>query len=506
LSAAEPENAGPSLQPPPSSIPGPADRESFFAAQARNRRATWRLTALCILAVLILGVPLSAVISPLLYGAAFLTADAVNLATPVPDLAAMSFAAVDHALNGAPAASNAAFALRAAAVLVPPGALALLLAWLGVRELFLRSGVGGVLLSLGAREPRPDDLEERQLVNVVSEMAIAAGVPPPRVMLLDAAAPNAAAVGSSMADSVVVVSRGLLDVCDRDETQGLIGHLIASVGNGDLRIAMALLSLFQTVGVAVALLSSPFGKQSRATLWRLLRWTFRRRSPGGDLAEAEAITELLGRNLEADSTDMENLDKGRFGAIKSFFMLPYLTAYMAFWLNQQLLGGMLVGPLLAMTWRTRRYLADASAVQLTRNPDGLARALLRLSAVDTAVPGAGWASYLFAVWPRDGGEKDSFAGKAGFLGSLQPAPERRLRRLAAMGATVRPPEKPRWSPTQRSTVLLLILIFSPLVLLMAGMLVAAAGLMLLVSLAIDGLFFFGLFVAPLHALLRALAR
>jgi Zn-dependent protease with chaperone function len=434
-------------------IPGPVDRESFFAAQARNRRTTWRLTAVCCLAVLLLGVPLSAVLSPLIYGMVFLGADFLNLLRPTPDLLGHVMAEIDEADRATqkiPGVSDpspeqvARGAVVAAAVLVPPGALALLLAFFVVRALFLRSGVGGVFLSLGAREPRSDDLEERQLVNVVTEMAIAAGVRPPRVMLLDTPAPNAAAVGSSIADGVVVVSRGLLETLDRDETQGIIGHLIGSLGNGDLRIATTMLSLFQTVGLAAASLSSPFGRESRATLWRLVRWAFRRRDREG----AEALTEMLGRSLTADTQDIENLDQGRFGKIKGFFLLPYLMAYMAFWLNSQLLGAMMLGPLLALVWRTRRYLADATAVQLTRDPDSLARALQRLGSANAAVPGAGWASYLFAVWPRGVGAQDSFASKVGLLGPLHPAPERRLKRLAALGATVHPSTKPRRTSAQ----------------------------------------------------------
>src|SRR4051812_21756500 len=66
-------------------IPGPVDRESFYAAQLRNRRATWRLTALCALAILVMGIPLSAVLSPLLYGLTFLGLDVANLVHPMPD-------------------------------------------------------------------------------------------------------------------------------------------------------------------------------------------------------------------------------------------------------------------------------------------------------------------------------------------------------------------------------------------------------------------------------------
>ena len=67
-------------------IPGPADRELFFAAQARNRRAAGRLTALAALGVALMGVPMSAVISPLVYAAVIILNDLVSLLVPAADL------------------------------------------------------------------------------------------------------------------------------------------------------------------------------------------------------------------------------------------------------------------------------------------------------------------------------------------------------------------------------------------------------------------------------------
>jgi len=494
-------------------VPGPVDRESFFAAQARNRRTSWRLTALCVLGVLILGIPLSTVLGPLFYGAAVLAVDGANFFTPLPDPVRWAFDEMDK-LNevkdpAAPVAGSsdpsprevARTAAVVLAVAAPPGALVLLLAWLGVRALFLRSGAGGFLLSLGARDPKMDDLEESQLVNVTAEMAIAAGLPPPRVMLLDGPAVNAAAVGSSPQDAVVVVSRGLLDALDRDETQGVIGHLVGSVGNGDLRIAMTMLSFYQTLGLVTAALSSPFSAPARAALRRLLRFAFRRRS-GGDAAEAEAVTQLLTGALDGGDLEVDDFERqGWIGKARNIAALPFLAAYMAFWMNQKILGSFLVAPPLTFAWRARRHLADATAVQLTRNPDGLARALLRLSRPDAAVPGAAWASHLFAAWPGKGALDE----KVGMLASFQPRIEIRLRRLRALGSTVPPPPGGRGKGFEGMKAVAW-LVGAPLILGCAGLMTAIALATVGISLAIDGLFFFGIFVVPLHALLRHLAQ
>ena len=491
-------------------VPGPIDRESFFAAQARNRRTSWRLTALCVLAVLILGIPLSTILGPLFYGLAVLAMDVVNLFTPTPDL-------VHRFFEGSlplPSFGDSAFAGYAVIVLVlaPPGALFLLLVWLGTRGLLLRAGAGGILLSLGAREPKRGDLEETQLVNLVAEMGIAAGVPPPRVLLLDTRAVNAAVVGSSLEDGAVVVSRGLLDALDRDETQGVIGHLIGSMGNGDLRIAMTMLSLYQTLGVIVAALSSPFSPSGRTAFQRLARFALQKRGAGpADAAESEAVTQLLATGLDGEDFEVDDLEKeGWKGSIKGIAALPFLAAYFSFWINQKVLGSFLVSPPLALVWRSRRYLADATAVQLTRNPDGLARALLRLSRPDAEVPKAAWASHLFVAWP---GKKGTLDDKLVMFGKLQPGIDRRLRRLKALGSTVSPPPPPpprrgkgRKAQEFQGMKPLAWVLASPLILCFAGVLIGNALATVGVSLAIDGLFFFGLFVIPLHFLLRYLAQ
>ena len=111
-----------------------------------------------------------------------------------------------------------------------PGAVLSILLWLGMNGLFKHAGVGGALLALKAREPNPGDLKELQLNDVIQEMAIAAGLPAPRVMLIDAPGANAAAIGTSSADARIVVSRRLVDDLSRDEMEGALAHLIGSIG------------------------------------------------------------------------------------------------------------------------------------------------------------------------------------------------------------------------------------------------------------------------------------
>ena len=188
-----------------------------------------------------------------------------------------------------------------------------------------------VLLSSGAKEvpqqPPPD--EYRQLLNVVTEMSLARGLPMPRVYVIDDTAPNAFATGRDPRHASVAVTTGLLQKTDREQLQGVLAHELSHIGNYDIRFALL-------VGVlvgSIALLADWF-----------LRFTFW----GG------------GRRGGGDR------DRGGGGAALILFAIALLLAIVA-----PLIGRMVQ---LAVS-RSRESLADVSAVELTRNPVGLARAL-----------------------------------------------------------------------------------------------------------------------------------
>src|SRR4051812_10743938 len=162
--------------------PPPAERTSFFAEQRRHRRASGRLAAVAILAVGLMGGPVSLVLTPVFYGAALILADLFNLFYPIPLSITGPIGDAAHALADANL-SAAGFALLTL-IVTAPGMAVMVLLWLGVRRV-LGGGVGALLLALGARDPRPGDLEERQVQNLVEEMAIAAGGAPPRGGVVD---------------------------------------------------------------------------------------------------------------------------------------------------------------------------------------------------------------------------------------------------------------------------------------------------------------------------------
>ena len=222
------------------------------------------------------------------------------------------------------------------------GLTAATLAVVGMASLYkwkqFSAGGSAVAESVRGRRinPHTTDLRERRLLNVVEEMAIASGTPVPAVYVLDdEPAINAFAAGLTTNDAVVAVTRGTLEKLTRDELQGVIGHEFSHILNGDMRLNLRLTALL--FGILV------LGLAGRGVLWSLRGARFRSRdskSSGGFLA---AIV-VIGLALVV------------IGYVGYFF-------------------GRIIQ---AAVSRQREFLADASAVQFTRNPVGLSGALKKI--------------------------------------------------------------------------------------------------------------------------------
>jgi heat shock protein HtpX len=217
------------------------------------------------------------------------------------------------------------------------GLLAGGLGWLGIFGLIaiVSSLVGyfsGDRVVLAASKARPaTEAEAPQLLNVVRELTLSAGLPMPGVYLIDDTAINAVATGRDPGHASIAVTTGALGRLDREELQGVVGHELSHVRNYDSRYAMLVGVLVGTI----ALLADVF---LRMTFW------------GG-----------MGRRSSGSSSD-----RGGNGLQAVVFMLAIILAILA------PIFGRLVQ--LAVN-RQREYLADASSVELTRNPYGLERAL-----------------------------------------------------------------------------------------------------------------------------------
>lgn len=481
--------------------------ESFFAAQRRHRRTARLYTALAGVGAFAQGIPPAVILSPLSLAAAVLTLDLVNLVFPVPDLTVQIADTLERATASEREAGfsgesppTVLYELPEAAPVpllligVLPGAIGMVVLWWLIRRFMLRDGLGGLLITAGARPANRHDAEEHQLTNIVAEMALAAGIATPKVLVLPASVPNAAAFGPSPDRATIAVSRGVLDDLDRRATQGIVGHLVGSVANGDLRMRHSLLALFVTFALAADIVGAPFSSSCRARVRQAAR-LFRGRA--GPEAEAATIGKLLAYD---DSDDM----------VAGLLMITWKLAQ--FYLNVFVVGGLLTLP-----FRARRYLADATAVQLTRDPDGLGRALVHLDVHGKHLPGAEFADIYTIVSSHLAVGDKSFEDVAELPASLNPPIRRRVKRLARLGyrgEPARPPLRPtspveQWRPWIRWPVTVLAwATLGPLlaVLLVLLALVLTAGIMISITL---GMGFFAavafIVAAPLHALLRGLA-
>lgn len=204
----------------------------------------------------------------------------------------------------------------------------------------LSKGGSQVAESLGGREipPSTTDYKERRLLNIVEEMAIASGVPMPRVYVLDRESGiNAFAAGFSTKDAAVAVTRGSLDLFNREELQAVLGHEFSHILNGDMRLNIRMIAVLSGIlGIAI------IGQ----IVFRI----------GGDILRSE-------RPRRSNNKD----NNGGIG----FALLAFGAAI---WIIGSL-GVLCARIMQAMISRQRERLADASSVQFTRNPDAMANAL-----------------------------------------------------------------------------------------------------------------------------------
>ena len=255
-----------------------------------------------------------------------------------------------------------------------------------------RHGPERVLWATGAWEIiEPSTPEQKQLVNVVEEMAIASGLPRPRIWVVPDDDPNAFATGRDERSASVAVTQGLLASLSRDELQGVVAHEMAHVRNLDVRLMTLLAGM---VG-AIALMSDGMGRMLRSG------------------------SRVGGRS------------GGRSGGKGGGNPLGLIV--LVLWLVT-LIVAPLVARILAMSVsRKREFLADATAAQFTRNPGALASALEKLSSAAGATRSISrGAAHLCIVDPSPG----LLSSKEGFLADVlasHPPIRQRIIRLQGMG-------------------------------------------------------------------------
>jgi heat shock protein HtpX len=326
--------------------PRPATPRNLFAEQAANKRTTWLLIGVFVLLLAFLGFGFDLFV--LGYDASR-TARRGGLPIPIAATLAAVFGGVSS--------------------------------WFGYRF-----GDRAVLAGSGARPVQTDDPNARVLMNVVTEMSIASGLPMPKVYVVDDSDPNAFATGRDPDHASIAVTSGLLMAMNRDELQGVIAHEMSHVRNYDIR----------TMTVVAALLGA---------VLLLSDWAMRVR---------------LGRRESRDD-DGGGAGSGLLGLL--VFVIWLLALVLA----------PIVGQLLATAVsRRREYLADASGAELTRNPIGLANALRKLqAATEPTRRVARGTAHLCIADPLERAVNEREGAVADLLGTHPPI-EERIARLEAM--------------------------------------------------------------------------
>ena len=251
-----------------------------------------------------------------------------------------------------------------------------------------RTGAKRVLNASGAQELiTPATPELQRLDNVVEEMAIASGVPKPRIWIVPDPDPNAFATGRDPFTAHIAVTEGLLAALDRDELQAVVAHEMSHIRNFDIR----LMTLLAAMVGSIALMSD------------LARNFLRFGGRGGRRSGGR--------------------DKGN----------PVALIVLVIWLITLVLAPLISRLLSMAVSRKREYLADATAAQFTRNPLALASALQKIEGTSPATRAiAHGMGHLCIVDPSE----RRIANQEGVLGNLfasHPPMRLRLARLRAMG-------------------------------------------------------------------------
>ena len=454
----------------------PGERESFLDVIARHRRAAWRVTAASLFTLMAAALVVALLSAPLWYAVLALAADVLNLVTPTRNLLGEFMQYTDQWQDAAvPIGAARWIGLLACAAL--PGAVVMACITVALRRaLTLFATHEGAALE--GKVPHEFTLEEQRLRNVIAEMSIAAGIRQPGVLIVENAG-YGAGISGTVSEPLIVISRALLAELNRAELQGVAAHLVGSIAQGDLALgrgAALTLAFFNLMSRLALVFNDPGNAKALAREFFGLLVPNRARLESVALAVGESFASEPGAQRVTTTTWKDYL---KYVFVGPVVMLGFFGGIVIF---------LVLGPLLSLAWRQRKYMADATAVRLTRDPDTLARALEKLSAAGGGAPLGRWAAHLaVAAGPSSRGLM------AGSFVPMLPSADQRLRALRRLGATLtRATEQ---LPLKKRVIVSVLLG-------VVGLLTAVLlPLLVWVSAALSVLFL-GLPVSIVHALLR----
>ncbi|MCM1294236.1 MAG: M48 family metallopeptidase [Muribaculaceae bacterium] len=256
-----------------------------------------------------------------------------------------------------------------------PTAIACLV-WLGISWMF---GDSMMLNMAGAHEINDSDPKNREIFRAVENVALAAGLPAPRVYIIDDISMNAFATGRSPRDASVALTHGIIKRLDRLELEGVIAHEMAHIGNRDIRLDMLLIT-----GIGVTVFAA----------------------------------DVIGRTIMSGAARSSNDNDNKGAAV---ILVMVWLAFMVF--------NFIITPLLRMAVsRNREYAADATGAHITRNPNALASALRKIS-TDSRVECLDKVKSMSAACIANPGNLREFSSS---LMATHPPVEKRISRLESM--------------------------------------------------------------------------
>ena len=461
----------------------PQERETFFAAIARHRRAVWQVGAASQACILVLGLVVAILLSPLCYAVLAIALDIVNFAIATPDVMGSIMAALDPVLDH-PDTLTASRWIYLTFVAALPGLLIMAYVVHTLKRI-VREAEDSDAQSVQTRAPDPGSLAEQRFSNVIQEMALAAGIQAPRLRIVDNEGANAAVYGENEREATILASTGLLELLSRSQLQGVAGHLIGLIANGDVPQGMRIAQTLSTFGLIARLSDGVVDPEAFKRLRSLLREALRHGASSADTQLILELTNPFGGAQPASNATSSGPDKWTW---REWIRMPLFGPIVMCGFFGGMVSSFLLAPLLSLVWRRRKYMADAIAMQLTRDPDALAGALMKLNGAATGEVLPAWTTHMSLT---------QSARRGGLLSGssvpMFPSIERRLQALAKMGATVTIAVRqvPPW----------VWLVGIPVGLLLAGLLGTVMFLLIWLSVALSGMFTW-VPAAIIHAILR----
>ena len=306
-------------------------------------------------------------------------------------------------------------------VFYPWGTIAFLIIGCGMAFYGYGNGKKMVLRAANAHLATGLDPKEEVYLNVVSEIAIAAGLPRPAAYIIPDPDPNAFATGTDPEDAAIAVTQGLLNVMTREELAGVVAHEMSHIRNYDIRLMTVVTALAGSVNLVSDSVKGIFSPARSSYGYG----SYNRRYRNGNMASS-----LVASSLK------NTLGSSRGGSKKGGGGILIIVLFVL-WIVLIIFAPVLTSMLKMAISRQREYLADASAAELTRNPKGLIAALEKIYAATGPTTSLGESIAHLCIMDPRGSSIEERSGHVSDLMATHPPMQKRILKLKAMAYVIK---------------------------------------------------------------------